>query len=50
MLPQRDGDKQQLPGVQRSGAKSYEFDACLPGSTTQARLGIVGRSPGSAPA
>eukprot|EP00983_Pelagomonas_calceolata_P011169 359824-Pelagomonas_calceolata.AAC.3 len=36
MLPDKSiTNKQQLPGASRSGAKSYSFDACLPGKTTQ---------------
>mmetsp|Transcript_24646 Transcript_24646/g.67171 ORF Transcript_24646/g.67171 Transcript_24646/m.67171 type:complete len:806 (+) Transcript_24646:283-2700(+) len=39
MLPDKSiTNKQQLPGASRSGAKSYSFDACLPGKTTQAEL------------
>ncbi|GFH09310.1 kinesin motor domain-containing protein [Haematococcus lacustris] len=30
--------KEQLPGTARLGARSYSFDACLPGSTSQAEL------------
>lgn len=37
MVPQRAGEKEQLPGAARAGAKSFKFDACLPGSTTQVR-------------
>lgn len=38
MVPQRAGEKEQLPGAARAGAKSFKFDACLPGSTTQVWL------------
>ncbi len=30
-------NKEQLPGARKSAAKSYTFDACLPGRTTQVR-------------
>ncbi|EFJ44812.1 kinesin-like protein [Volvox carteri f. nagariensis] len=39
LLPDRlTGGTNLLPGATRSGARSYEFDACLPGNTTQDEL------------
>ncbi|GLC51703.1 hypothetical protein PLESTB_000530800 [Pleodorina starrii] len=39
LLPDRlSGGANVLPGATRSGARSYEFDACLPGNTTQEEL------------
>ncbi|GIL67866.1 hypothetical protein Vafri_21146 [Volvox africanus] len=39
LLPDRlAGGANLLPGATRSGARSYEFDACLPGNTTQEEL------------
>ena len=35
LLPDRSGNKKLLPGTSQSGARSYSFDACLPGKTTQ---------------
>mgnify|MGYP001807209457 CR=1 FL=1 len=37
LLPDRLTGGAVLPGATRSGARSYEFDACLPGQTTQVR-------------
>ncbi|GAX75527.1 hypothetical protein CEUSTIGMA_g2970.t1 [Chlamydomonas eustigma] len=37
-LPQRQGDKELIPGSNRCGARSYKFDACLPGNVTQSEL------------
>ncbi|MEW5320487.1 MAG: hypothetical protein WDW38_011556 [Sanguina aurantia] len=38
LLPERSSDKSGPPGAARAGARAYEFDACLPGATTQAEL------------
>ncbi|KAG2446251.1 hypothetical protein HXX76_000843 [Chlamydomonas incerta] len=38
LLPDRLAGGAVLPGATRSGARSYEFDACLPGQTTQEEL------------
>eukprot|EP00195_Chlamydomonas_chlamydogama_P013464 CAMPEP_0202909328 /NCGR_PEP_ID=MMETSP1392-20130828/49024_1 /ASSEMBLY_ACC=CAM_ASM_000868 /TAXON_ID=225041 /ORGANISM="Chlamydomonas chlamydogama, Strain SAG 11-48b" /LENGTH=1054 /DNA_ID=CAMNT_0049599039 /DNA_START=77 /DNA_END=3241 /DNA_ORIENTATION=+ len=38
LMSHRDGGKQMLPGATRSGARSYDFDACLTGSTSQDEL------------
>ncbi|KAG1661525.1 hypothetical protein FOA52_000035 [Chlamydomonas sp. UWO 241] len=37
-LPNRSNGKELLPGTTRAGAKSFRFDACLPGSTEQEEL------------
>lgn len=38
VLPEREFSKPAIAATSKPDAKAYEFDACLPGSTTQAEL------------